>query len=581
MESAVNYIVESAIGLGIFALYYRLGLKNKADAWFNRLFILTVLVVITVLPFLHFHLPITPTQATGILLPQVGTDSTNWLDMVTIVSNTPGEWMVDLFHNLPWLTIIYLTGFLFAMAKLMVALWQIRWFSQSPSVDETSEVRVVDVDSHVAPFSFFKWLFVNSKRYQPHELEMIMEHEQAHIKLYHSYDMVLLELILILQWFNPFVWLLRRDLREVHEFQADRMTLQAGVNPEIYKQLLVVEALGTNFDLGHSFSHSLIQKRLKMLNKKTSGKVGFVKPMVSLAFIMLIVFFMSIDRAEASSGNPLSIILLGNSAVADSVYEHCEVMPEFPGGMNAMMEYLGTSIQFPVKANEAGTSARVMVSFIVDKAGKIGNVKVIQCATQTISGKDTIYKVTYDENATGANDFEKEAIRVVQTMPRWKAGTQSGKPVDVHFTLPVMFLLGDAKPFMVPPPPPPVGDQVPPPPPADQLASVVEIEEPFVVVEQMPEFPGGQPSLMSYLSQNIQYPQEAVKAKKEGTCYLRFIVDKEGQVRDPKIIRSSGTECLDNEAIRIVKAMPKWNPGMQGGQNVNVSYTLPVRFALK
>jgi TonB family protein len=555
MESAVNYIVESSICLGVFTLYYRMALKNNCEAWFNRLFLMSALFLSAVIPFLHFQVAPHSNATTGYVLPEVGINATYMLDAVTVVGNSPGQLIVDMLKQMPWFGVLYLTGFVFAVGKLLVALLKLRWFSHSFNVDDYQDIQVVDVKTEVAPFSFFKWMFINKHRYQPHELQMIIEHEQAHLKLYHSYDIVLLELILIFQWFNPFVWLMRRDLREVHEFQADRMTLQAGVNADHYKQLLVVEALGTNFDLGHSFSHSLIQKRLKMMNNSFRSATGIMKPVLSLAIMLVIGFVLGVDRAEAS-GNYLGLQELEASLIttqnADSVYEKSDVMPEYPGGMEALTKYFKGAIRYPKDAKLAKTEGIVFVRFVVTKTGDIEDINVVKSEIPDNKEKST------DESEKALLSLQIEAIRVVSGMLNWKPGTIQQKAVNVSMIIPINFSLTEQ---------------------SENNASTTR--EPFIVVEQMPEFPGGRQALLNFLAENTKYPNSASENKKEGVCYLRFIIDSEGVVKRMAILKSSGNVELDQEALRVIKTMPKWQPGKQGGKTVNVSYTLPVSFKLK
>lgn len=102
----------------------------------------------------------------------------------------------------------------------------------------------------------------------------------------------------------------------------------------------------------------------------------------------------------------------------------------------------------------------------------------------------------------------------------------------------------------------------------------------FAIVEQMPSFPGGETALFKYLSNNIKYPPIAKDAGIQGTVYVTFVVDKDGKVKDVKVLRSIGGGC-DEEAIRVVKNMPAWSPGKQRGKPVKVQYNLPIRFTLK
>ena len=186
---------------------------------------------------------------------------------------------------------------------------------------------------------------------------------------------------------------------------------------------------------------------------------------------------------------------------------------------------------------------RVTVQFVVEKDGTISNAKILR-------GADP--------------DLDKEAIRVVNAMPKWKPGIQRGQAVRVKYTIPVMFrLMGDEEPVQ------------------HAVATRTETGETiFEVAEVMPEFPGGMPKLMDFISKNIQYPVEAQKAGTQGRVTIQFVVSAEGDIVSPKVLHGVDP-LLDAEAIRLTTIMPKWKPGTQRGQAVNVRYTIPVMFRLQ
>lgn len=228
---------------------------------------------------------------------------------------------------------------------------------------------------------------------------------------------------------------------------------------------------------------------------------------------------------------------------ANGIFEVVEHMPEFAnGGMSGLMKYLSENIRYPAIAHENGTQGRVTVQFVVEKDGAISNAKILR-------GADP--------------DLDKEAIRVVNAMPKWKPGTQDGQAVRVKYTIPVMFrLTGGEEPVQ------------------HAVATRTETGEIiFEVVEVMPEFPGGMSALMDFISKNIKYPVEAQKAGTQGRVTIQFIVNTEGDIVNPKVLRGVDP-LLDAEALRLTTIMPKWKPGTQKGQAVNVKYTIPVMFRL-
>ena len=242
------------------------------------------------------------------------------------------------------------------------------------------------------------------------------------------------------------------------------------------------------------------------------------------------------------------------------IFEVVEHMPEFTGGgMPALMEYLSKNIKYPEAAMKKGIQGRGIVQFVVEKDGSITNVKILR-------GVDP--------------ELDKEAVRVVSAMPKWKPGTQRGEAVRVRFTVPVMFRLTEDK---TPVKYAPIENKI------DEMvvvgyapeeATYPEEATVFEVVEQMPEYPGGMPAMMEFIGKNIKYPVAAQKAKIQGRVTIQFIVNTEGNIINPRVLRSADP-LLDAEAIRLTTIMPKWKPGMQRGQAVNVKYTVPIMFRLQ
>ncbi len=221
----------------------------------------------------------------------------------------------------------------------------------------------------------------------------------------------------------------------------------------------------------------------------------------------------------------------------NGVYLVPDKMPEFPGGNGALMKYLAENIRYPEKAQKEGIQGRVIVQFVVDKTGKIINPKAIRNVSP---------------------ELDAEAVRVVSTMPTWKPGGEKGENVDVRFTLPIQFRLNNPQ----------------------KKASASSNEEVFMIVEQMPEYPGGMEALNKFISNQLEYPKVAHENGISGRVIVQTIITKEGKITEPKVVKSVSPE-LDAEALRVVKLMPNWNPGKQRGIAVNVKYNIPFTFKLQ
>lgn len=244
---------------------------------------------------------------------------------------------------------------------------------------------------------------------------------------------------------------------------------------------------------------------------------------------------------------------------SDLVFTVVEVMPEFPGGQGALLQFLAKSIKYPVIAQQNGIQGRVTCSFVVGKDGVIRNIEVIR-------GVDP--------------SLDLEATRVISMMPKWKPGMQKGKEVSVKYTVPVTFRLQgkeDNKPT-----PLPAGE-------GDNEITVVGYGEQksadtsgqvFAIVEKMPQFPGGEKAINEFISKTLQYPVIAQENGIQGKVVCSFIINQDGSVTDAEVV--SGVDpSLDREALRIVSVMPKWTPGTQRGKAVRVKYTMPVTFTLQ
>lgn len=440
-----------------------------------------------------------------------------------------------------------------------------------------------------SPFSFFHWIFIHPASHTEEEFNEILTHEQTHARQWHSIDVIASELACIVCWFNPFAWLMKREIRSNLEYIADARVLENGYDSKTYQyHLLKLSHPKAAATIYNSFNVLPLKKRIKMMNKKRTKEIGRTKYLMFLPLAALLMIISNIEvvarttkqiaaevieTADNEMKQPTAIEIStdipqaeqekkaahkNDSIPKDAVFQVVEEMPEFTdGGMAGLMRYLSKNIQYPAAAQKERTQGRVIVKFVITKDGSITGPHVV----------------------TGVDQYlDKEAIRAISDMPKWKPGKQHGKAVNVEYTIPVSFRLQQekekGKAYQ------PVGEQ-----PAEIVAAARKSSTPnkevkgdvFAVVEHMPEFPGGAEGLMAYISKNIKYPTGAQKAGTQGRIILQIIIDKEGNVANPKIIQGVDP-LLDAEAIRLANDMPQWKPGTQKGQPVNVRYVLPIVF---
>ena len=215
-----------------------------------------------------------------------------------------------------------------------------------------------------------------------------------------------------------------------------------------------------------------------------------------------------------------------------------DVIPEFPGGLEAFNKFIGNNVRYPALARENGVQGIIIIGFVVEKDGTISNIKV----------------------ARGIGDgCDQEAIRVIKLCPPWKAGMQNGKPVRVAYSVPISFSLDNQTSKVI------KGDST--------------INKEFSPVEQVPEFPGGLEAFFKFIGAHLQYPSDARRNGTQGRVIVSFVVERDGSLTDVKVARGIGDGC-DEEAVRLIKSSPRWKPGTQNGKPVRVLYRVPISFSL-
>jgi TonB family protein len=214
---------------------------------------------------------------------------------------------------------------------------------------------------------------------------------------------------------------------------------------------------------------------------------------------------------------------------SDSVFNVATKMPQFPGGDAALFRFLNNNVHYPAVAMKNEIQGRVICQFVVTADGTISDIEVVHSVAESL---------------------DREAVRVINLMPKWEPAVSGGKPVSVKYTLPINFSLGTEKPGNL----------------ADEL-------------DGMPQFPGGDSALVSFIKENMQYPEKAKKNGIRGRVVCQLIINADGSISDVKVQRSV-ERSLDKEAVRLIKSMPNWIPAKQNGQAVGVRYTVSVNFKL-
>lgn len=452
--------------------------------------------------------------------------------------------------NIPWeqvISIIYIAATLFFILRFLwqlISIFRMKVKSKKVSV---SGVDVYDLRTDITPFSFFGMIFINTDMHTEEELNQIIIHEHTHVKERHSLDVMLIEVLLLFSWCNPFVWFFKREMAMNLEYLADKGVLRKGVDSREYQyHLLRLTYHETAVQIVNNFNVSQLKQRIMMMNKTKSSSLKLAKYLLMLPMFFVLIAANSVYAREneqtiqvPSPPPPPPPVKL---AETDEVFVVVEEMPEYPGGVDAMMRFLGETIRYPFEAMTNGIQGRVICNFVIEKDGSVSDVQIVR-------GIDP--------------HLDDEAIRVIEAMPKWKPGMQKEEIVRTRFTLPIVFrLTGD------------VDDNQ-----KTSDNSSVPTEDIFVVVEQQPEYPDGVEAMMKFLGDSVRYPIEAQEKGIQGRVIVNFVVNKDGSITDVNVVRGVDPS-IDAEAVRVIESMPKWKPGKQRGKEVNVRYTLPVVFRL-
>lgn len=548
------YILKSAVCLVVSYLFYRL-LLNRETIWrFNRFLLLSLLALSFVLPLIQVHTS-KPVQVNTALVY-----AEDWF--IDEVEAQPTDAIIPTNPSFTWtqgVVLVYMLGVLGMLVFNMASLWQIRGLLHQgkkvkmPDGYTQEDVKLVVLPGNVSPFSWMHYIFISEEDYQqPRE---ILIHECAHLAHRHSWDLLFCELCLCLQWFNPAAWLAKQDLMTLHEYEADDAVLSAGINAQQYQMMLIRKAVGTRLvSIANSLNQSNLQRRIVMMLRPKSGKWTMLRGLFILPLAVLAIAAFARPEVKSASQDLEAVQL--NDILTDAppleepapqinpedtvIYQVVQFMPEFPGGMVELMNYISSNVRYPADALAAGIEGRVTTMFIIERDGTLSNVQILRGIDPSLNA---------------------EALRVIRSMPTWKPGYQNDKPVRTRYTVPVNFRIQSSE----------KTSQINPP--------YIDENGIYQVVEKMPEFPGGVQALMSYIKDNLRYPEDAKAAGIKGRVTVQFVVNKDGSISN--ICKLRGVEpSLDAEALRIVASMPTWSPGMQDGEAVAVRYTVRITFRL-
>ena len=524
----MNYLILSAIALALFYLFYKLLLSHDTLHRLNRVTLLLALVLSAALPLIHLNLGAT-TETLSVMLQEF------IISPEGVVSPSPvAEGVAATATSVSWqavvksiLLAVYLLGAALFLILFIVGLIRSLRLGSKGYERLSDGCRLILHDTDYAPFSWMNRIVVSNKDFAENG-SMILAHERAHIRLKHSWDLLFVQLCCIVQWFNPAVWLLKKELQSIHEYEADDATLRSGIDARQYQLRLIETALGAKFSsIANNFSKISTKKRILMMMKKQTSPWACLKVLYMLPVAALIIVAASCQPANGKNA--------AEQAVINKVEASSDIQLTINDDNVAPLE-----IKRIKTAKSLGTGEEPLI--VID-----GNVKT-------------------PEELEALNPEEIESITVLKGETATEIWGSKGKDgvIDVKLKKNPTVIIEDA--------PKAVAG-------SDDDYKSLSGDQVFNVVEEMPAFPGGIEGLMKFLSQNIKYPKEAQDAGKQGRVLVQFTVKKDGHCDDFSVVRSVDP-VLDAEALRVLKEMPAWQPGKQKGEAVNVKFTIPVMFKL-
>ncbi|PLX12586.1 MAG: hypothetical protein C0594_02255 [Marinilabiliales bacterium] len=410
MSEFIFYLIKVAAGIGGFYLIFWLLFRNDTFFRFQRIFLL--MTVIT-----SFVIPLISVDFSGIQ------DAKYFfvLDPVVVSGNIDSQIIGETSILFSVITRLFLFISLLALVRFAFKISGIIRLIYIYGIIREDDLKFVPIQDNIAPFSFMGLIFVNKSIYTEGEFQKIVAHEKEHIRKKHSIDRLLIELVIIVQWFNPFAWFLRTSLQNVHEYQADNGAIQKGLHASEYMQLLLSQMFNVKPGvLISNFSNSNVKRRFTMITKNKTNRINLLKTVFILPVLGLLFMAFSVNVSEIQETKTVSNDPVPDRLVKNYKSEEVEKMPEFKGGRNAMIEFLSSNIKYPEEARINEVQGTVFVQFVVNKSGKISNVSV----------KKSV-----------AADLDAEAVRVVSLMPDWTPGVADGKNVNVVMNIPISFKL--------------------------------------------------------------------------------------------------------------------------------------------
>ncbi len=403
MGGLVIYSLKVAILTTAFYLCWRMLLSKETLHRLNRFVLVLIPPVSMILPFcvITFH--------KTVIVPATETAAQAGAAMEASAPSALGAGIVAV--------AVYLAGVALVLFRILWSIWKIgRLIRSGYQVPvEGEKYRLVVTEEDVEPFSWMNFIVLSRKDYETGNPEIIL-HEQAHINLRHSPDILMTDVLTAFQWYNPFVWMLGTDLRGIHEYEADEAVLKHGIDATQYQLFLIMKSAADHgYTLANSLRSGTIKNRIKMMIKRKTKAASSLKALLLIPIIGLslaatartVTDYQTPQNPEKKAPEPFQLV---------------EEKPSFNGGNAAdFSKWVNERLVYPKEAKDKKIEGRLVLSFVITEKGKMTDVRVLR-------GADPL--------------LDAEAVRVVSSSPAWVPGkNKDGEYVPVTYTFPVIFKL--------------------------------------------------------------------------------------------------------------------------------------------
>ncbi len=553
MENEVLiYLLKVSAGIGIVSLSNLL-LRTDTGLVIKRYYLLSGLVAAWIVPLIRFPQILLPLSHEPVVYstPEVSINAAGITGGMQSTAASGFNWALVL-------TIVYLTGFLVILARNMFLVWKWGLKAKSPA---TGDNIIFSGVNHV--FTFISRIFIPEKYIDDNGIAPVIMHEKAHVRQKHFIDLIIMEMTVLFTWFNPFIWLMSRMIRENHEHLADREVLMQGVDPAQYRAQIINFSFGTNYlRLGSQFNNSITKTRFEMMKKRSTKsntilKYSFIIPVI--AFTLMVCTGSVVKDQDGTArgkvyfsdtGRPAhgASIVIKETSTGTVAGNNGDFVLEYEGDPVIVISYVGYKT-LEIKASKITdkpirlelTSYELDLSSV--DARKPEGIRIM--ATSGSNEEDPVILVDGKriEDLNGVNPDDIQSVEVIK-----EQSNELVKKYDAKGGL-IIIHMKDSKEH--------------------------KSDEVFVVVEDMPKFPGGLPALKAYIYENLVYPEEAKDKGIGGKVTVEFTVNTEGKVEDLSIYKSTD-KLFEDPVLDVFRNMPLWKPGMQSGKEVKVRLQVPV-----